>query len=102
MKQRNSEQAYQLLYEAIASLKNSEETQAFFEDLCTPAELQAMADRWLVVNPLKEAESYRKIHEKTGVSVTTIGRVARHLTQGAGGYELVYKRLSKRTKDGRK
>ena len=31
-------------------------------------------------------EPYRGIHERTGVSVTTIGRVARTLEHGAGGY----------------
>ena len=32
--------------------------------------------------------AYREIHERTGVSVTTIGRVARFLAQGNGGYRL--------------
>ena len=31
---------------AVASLRGAEEVRAFFRDLCTPAELQAMADRW--------------------------------------------------------
>jgi uncharacterized protein YerC len=30
--------------------------------------------------------SYREIHERTAVSITTIGRVARYLNQGSGGY----------------
>ena len=29
---------------------------------------------------------YRRIHELTGVSVTTVGRVARFLADGHGGY----------------
>ncbi len=36
---------------------------------------------------------YREIHRITGVSVTTIGRVARYLATGAGGYALAVKRL---------
>ncbi len=32
---------------------------------------------------------YREIHRLTGVSVTTIGRVARYLTSGNGGYRAV-------------
>jgi len=82
------------LFEAIAKLRNSDEAKRFFRDLCTPAELQAMADRWCVVGYVKTGESYREIHNKTGVSVTTIGRVARHLTYGEGGYDVVYKRLN--------
>jgi hypothetical protein len=31
--------------------------------------------------------AYREIHERTSVSVTTIGRVARFLSQGNGGYQ---------------
>ena len=45
-----------------------------------------MCDRWKVVPHIVAGEPYRAIHDKTGVSVTTIGRVARTLEQGAGGY----------------
>ncbi|MFM7432425.1 MAG: Trp family transcriptional regulator, partial [Gammaproteobacteria bacterium] len=37
------------LYQAILTLRNVEECRSFFRDLCTPAELQAMSDRWAVV-----------------------------------------------------
>lgn len=60
-------------------------------DLCTPAELEAIADRWKVVPLLAEGVPYREIHDRTGVSVTTIGRVARTRT-GAGGYRLALQR----------
>ena len=70
-----------------------EEVRAFFRDLCTPAELQAMADRWSVVDYLKRGLPYREIHRLTGVSVTTIGRVARFLGNGNGGYEVAAQRL---------
>jgi TrpR-related protein YerC/YecD len=76
------------LYQAILTLKDSDECKAFFHDLCTPAELQALADRWAVVAHLREQRPYREIHRLTGVSVTTIGRVARYLTAGFGGYAL--------------
>src|SRR5690606_25109990 len=51
-----------------------------------PAELEAMADRWRVVPLLLQGLPYREIHERTQVSVTTVGRVARTLEHGAGGY----------------
>ena len=78
---------------AVAALKTPEEVRAFFRDLCTPAELQAMADRWAVVEHLKRGVPYREIHTLTGVSVTTIGRVARFLGNGNGGYEVAAQRL---------
>lgn len=89
-----NQESIQKLMHAISLLNNAEEAKAFFTDLCTPAEIEAMADRWLVIPLLQKNMSYRAIHEKTGVSVTTITRVARCLTMGTGGYQLVAKRVS--------
>jgi TrpR-related protein YerC/YecD len=80
------------LFEAINSLESLEECRNFFKDLCTPAELQALVDRWQVVEYLQQDLPYRKIHDLTGVSVTTIGRVARFLTDGFGGYQSAIER----------
>lgn len=91
----DSEEAEHRLYEAIAVLRTPEEVKSFFEDLCTPTERQSMADRWNVVEPIHAGIPYRTIYEQTGVSVTTIGRVARCLASGTGGYELVRDRLRK-------
>ena len=77
------------LFAAVLTLKSVDECRAFFRDLCTPAELQAMADRWAVVDWLQKGLPYREIHRITGVSVTTIGRVVRYLADGNGGYALV-------------
>jgi TrpR-related protein YerC/YecD len=81
------------LYQAILTLRNIDECRAFFRDLCTPAELEAMADRWTVVEWLERGLPYREIHKATGVSVTTIGRVARYLADGNGGYSTAAQRL---------
>ncbi|MCL9685403.1 YerC/YecD family TrpR-related protein [Legionella maioricensis] len=83
-----------LMY-AISLLKNQEEALNFFTDLCTPAELESMADRWQVVPLLRQGIPYRTIHEQTGVSVTTITRVARCLSFGTGGYNLIADRTEK-------
>ena len=76
------------LAESMVRLRTPAQTQAVLEDLCTPAELEAMTDRWRVVPLLLEGVPYREIHDQTLVSVTTIGRVARTLERGAGGYAL--------------
>jgi TrpR-related protein YerC/YecD len=91
--------AERALCAALAVLTTAEECRAFLRDLCTPAELQAMADRWIVVENLKRGLPYREIHRLTGVSVTTIGRVARFLGGGHGGYATAALRLeeSRRT-----
>ncbi len=82
------------LYQAVVSLQTPAECADFLRDLCTPAELQALVDRWQVVELLDQGLPYRRIHDLTGVSVTTIGRVARFLTDGFGGYRAVIDRLS--------
>ena len=69
---------------------------AFLEDLCTPAELEAMSDRWRVVPLLLKGVPYREIHDLTEVSVTTIGRVARTLESGTGGYSTALRRQQTR------
>jgi TrpR-related protein YerC/YecD len=90
---RQEAQAERNLFAAIATLRTVEECRAFLRDLCTPAELQAMADRWAVVEYLRRGMPYREIHRQTAVSVTTITRVARCLVSGNGGYALAAQRL---------
>ena len=42
------------LFKAVISLRDVEECRNFFKDLCTPAELQALVDRWQVVELLEQ------------------------------------------------
>src|ERR1700752_1771565 len=93
---RQEQQHERALCSAILALRSGDECRSFFRDLCTPAELQAMADRWAVVELLERGLPYREIHRQTGVSVTTIGRVARYLNAGNGGYNLATQRLRTR------
>jgi TrpR-related protein YerC/YecD len=89
----SSSEAEQSLCRAVLALHDEGEVRSFFRDLCTPAELEALIDRWSVVPLLLEGVPYREIHDRTGVSVTTIGRVARFLQQGHGGYLAAAERL---------
>ena len=90
--ERQQARAEDALFEAIITLRDAAECRDFFKDLCTPAELQALVDRWQVVEYLEQGLPYRKIHDLTGVSVTTIGRVARFLADGFGGYRTAIQR----------
>ena len=81
------------LIEAVLALRSPVELRSFLEDLCTPAELEAISDRWRVVPLLLQGTAYREIHDRTGVSVTTVGRIARCLDLGAGGYRLAAERV---------
>lgn len=84
------------LCEALLTLKTVEEVRAFLRDLTTPAELEALTDRWRVVPLLMDGVAYREIHDRTAVSVTTIGRVARFLAGDHGGYATAARRLQRR------
>ena len=74
------------LCKALLSLDTLPQMRALLRDLCTPAELEALIDRWRVVPYLLDELPYREIHDRTAVSITTIGRVARCLNTGNGGY----------------
>lgn len=81
---------------ALTSVKSAEEMERFLVDLCTPAELRALSERWHVAQLLDAGEqSYRDINALTGVSTTTIGRVARFLKdEPHQGYRAVLDRLN--------
>ncbi len=87
--------AARTLSEALLCLRDADEVRGFLEDLCTPAELEAMVDRWRVAQLLDLGYTYRDIRDMTEVSVTTVGRVARFMERGAGGYRTALDRLGK-------
>jgi len=101
MKQHDQSQKNELksaarsLSEALLSLESAQEVRLFLEDLCTPAEVEAMVDRWRVAQLVDQGYSYRDIREVTEVSVTTIGRVARFIEHGTGGYRTALDRMEK-------
>lgn len=89
--------AARTLSEALLSLQTTREVKEFLEDLCTPAELEAMVDRWRVAQLLDQGYTYRDIHDLTEVSVTTVGRVARFMERGNGGYRTALDRLGSKS-----
>ena len=84
------------LNQALLLLKNNKEVGEFLNDLCTPAELKAMNERWAVAQLLyKDEMSYREIASKLNSSTTTITRVARFLTnEPYKGYQKILKRIN--------
>ena len=81
------------LFKAVADIKTPEECRKFMRDLCTIAEIQAMAERWQVAKLLQKGLPYREIAKKTGASTATVTRVAQWLNHGEGGYEILLERL---------
>ena len=85
------------LNEVFLLLKNKNEVSDFLKDLCTPAELKALEERWTVAQLLYEDElSYREISAKLKTSTTTVTRVARFLSsEPYQGYKRILKRIKK-------
>jgi len=84
------------LYKAILSLRNLAEANTFFRDLLTANEIEELAERWKAARLLAEGVPYTKIIEQTGLSSTTVARVARWVKDGTGGYQTVLKRTGPR------
>lgn len=79
---RDEQQLCDDLCRALLTPGSPEEMRRLLVDLCTPAEIRTLAERWHVARLLDgTALSYREIHDSTGVSTTTIVRIARFLRQ---------------------
>jgi TrpR-related protein YerC/YecD len=94
---RDQSRLAQQLCEVLLTPRDADEMARLLADLCTPAEVRTLAERWHVARLLEEGKlSYREIHDATGVSTTTIVRVARFLRQEPHqAYRLAMSRLEK-------
>lgn len=84
------------LFETILALRTQEEAESFFRDLCTLAELEAMAHRWQAARLIDEGLPYHEVARRTGASTTTVTRVAHWLRHGENGYRQALDRRSRR------
>ena len=80
------------LLETIVSLRNVDEAERFFRDLCTLSELEAMSHRWQAAQLLDQRLPYLEVSRRTGASTTTVTRVAHWLRHGEGGYARALRR----------
>ncbi|MGD0166516.1 MAG: YerC/YecD family TrpR-related protein [Gaiellaceae bacterium] len=85
------------LAEAFLSLRAGDEIKRFLRDLCTRAELEAVAHRWLIARLLEEGLPYLAVAERAEASTTTVTRVSQWLHHGAGGYRVALERTKAKT-----
>ena len=90
---KKSRENAQKFYEAILSLQTVEECEAFFEDICTYQEVDAIAQRMEVALLLWDDMRYNDVNKQTGASTATICRVSKAMNYGAGGYKTVIERM---------
>jgi TrpR-related protein YerC/YecD len=88
------------LCDAFLCLQSREEVGAFLRDLCTAAELEAMAHRLAAARLLDTGLPYYQVAERVGGSTTTVTRVAQWLRRGEGGYRLVLDRTPAKDPEG--
>ena len=88
------------LCEVILRLETMDEAERFLRDLCTLAELEAMAHRWEVAQLVETGLPYHEVSRRTGASTTTVTRVAHWLRHGEGGYRLAIEREKARMANG--
>lgn len=84
------------LAQAFLQLKTEEEVSNFLRDLMTIGEIEEFANRLEIARLLLKKRSYKAIAKSTGVSTTTVTRVAHWLFRGCGGYRKVFEKLPKK------
>ncbi len=81
-----------LLVDAFLKLKTQQDMADFLRDLLTLPEIEEFANRLEIARLLLKRGSYKRIAKQTGVSTTTVTRVAHWLFKGCGGYQKVLKK----------
>jgi TrpR-related protein YerC/YecD len=90
----NNDESVSLL-DTLLAIDTKDQLSNFLKDLCTPQEIEALAERWRVCRLLEKGDlSYRDSHKISGASLTTIGRVARFLKdEPHNGYRRMLKKI---------
>ena len=91
----NNESNIDFLFQLVMLIESKEECAALFDDLCTPNELAAMAQRAVVARMLRQKRVYSDIVAETGASTATVSRVNRSLTYGKNGYDKLFVKLDR-------
>lgn len=80
------------LVKALVSIEKEVDMQNFLRDLCTLEELDEISNRWEAVGLLNKGIPYREVATKTGMSTTTVTRIAHWMKHGEGGYKKILKK----------
>lgn len=84
------------LFETILSLENVEECAAFFEDLLTYNEVDALSQRLKAAELMFKGKTYDQITEETNISSATLSRISKCLRYGEGYKKVLSKICDKK------
>lgn len=79
--------------QAILALKTDDEARRFLRDLMTEKEIEEFTKRLKAAEMLAEKVPYSVIENETGLSSTTVARVAKWLNGKEGGYRIIISKL---------
>jgi len=80
----NEEKNIEYLYEVIKNIDNVQDCRILFTDLCTPKEIEAMAQRMTAAKLLMSGKTYEQVIAVTNISSATLSRVSRCVQYGTG------------------
>ena len=83
----------QRLLEAILAIESTEEAARFLRDLMTEKEIKEFANRLKAAEMLYAKIPYSTIEKETGLSSTTVARVAKWLNGKGAGYKSIISKL---------
>lgn len=86
-------EAIQEVCRLIAAARDVREIRELLGALLTPAELDAVAERWQIVCRLVGGQTQRQVRDALGVGIATVERGARELKYGNGTFRKFYDRV---------
>lgn len=91
-----------ILFKTLAKLNTEDEFRMFFEDLCTPKEINQMTQRLESARLLLDGKTYSHIIEETEISSATLSRISRCIQDGSGGYNKLLVDIKNEEESGKK
>ena len=80
-------------FSLLASARDEKEIKAILEELLTPNELQAIAERWQIVKLLLKGTTQRDVRDTLKVAIATVSRGARVVHHGEGTLKRCFEKL---------
>lgn len=87
---------YKALCTLFASITSVKEADVLLQDLFTPQEIEALAERWQLIQLLSKGVPQREIAQTLNVSISTVTRGSRALQYGSGGFQYFLNKLNKK------
>lgn len=91
---------FEIFFDTIVNLKNSDDVASFLEDFLTPTEKMMLAKRLAIAVMLAKGYDYRGIRETLRVSFPTVALVNLWLKHKGKGYQKVIERILREEKIG--